>query len=256
MYKIGTSGYSFQDWIGNFYPMDYPKNKMFDYYTKIFDTVEINSTYYNIPNYKVFYHLNNKCEEKFEFIVKANQETTHKRNKNKESLTELLKSLQPIIESNKLKGILAQFPFSFKYSKKNLEYVKETNDYLSEIPLIVEFRHNSWLNDETFKTFIENNITFVCVDEPALPNMIPKIEVITSAIGYIRFHGRNNKTWYDTSKGDRYDYLYNEDELRDWIEIAKKMNTKVSTVYLIFNNCHKGSAPLNAQMVKKMLKQG
>jgi uncharacterized protein YecE (DUF72 family) len=253
MIKIGTSGYSFKDWKGSFYPLECPDNKMFDFYTGIFDTVEINSTYYRIPNFMVFYHLNKKCSDNYQFIVKANQETTHKRNKNKETILELKEALKPIIESGKLKGILAQFPFSFRYNIKNIEYLKNTKDYFAEIPLIVEFRHDSWSRDETYEFFKEQNITYTCVDEPNLNNLLPRQDIVTSNIGYIRFHGRNRNNWYDTSKGDRYDYQYNEKELLEWLNIIKNVEQKSETTYIFFNNCHHGSAPLNAQMMKKLL---
>ena len=253
MIKIGTSGYSFKDWKGNFYPLECPDNKMFDFYAGIFDCVEINSTYYRIPHFMVFHHLNIKSSDGYEFIVKANQETTHKRYKNKESITELKEALRPLRESGKLKGILAQFPYSFRYHPKNLDYLKSTNDYLEGIPLIVEFRHNSWLRDETYDCLRQNNITYTCVDEPGLNNLLPKQDLVTSNIGYIRFHGRIATTWYDTSKGDRYDYQYNEKELLEWIQLIKNVDEKAAKTFIFFNNCHHGSAPLNAQAMKKIL---
>ncbi len=253
MIKIGTSGYSFKDWKGNFYPLECPDNKMFDFYSGVFDTVEINSTYYRIPNFMIFHHLNNKCSDDYNFIVKANQETTHKRYKNKESITALKDALRPIAESGKLKGILAQFPYSFKYNPKNVDYLRLTNEYLDGLKLIVEFRHDSWLREETYELLRNNDITYTCVDEPGLNNLIPKQDLVTSKTGYIRFHGRNAATWYDTSKGDRYDYQYNEKELMEWLQIIKSMDQKTEKLYIFFNNCHHGSAPLNAQMMKKIL---
>ena len=215
--------------------------------------VEINSTYYRIPHYMVFHHLNTKCDENYSFIVKANQETTHKRYNNKESIIALKDALRPISESGKLKGILAQFPYSFRFNIKNIEYIKSTNDFLEGIPLIVEFRHDSWLRDETYKFLIEQNITYTCVDEPGLNNLLPKQDIVTSKTGYIRFHGRNATTWYDTSKGDRYDYQYNEKELLEWLKIIKNVDEKSEKTFIFFNNCHHGSAPLNAQLMKKLL---
>jgi len=253
MIKIGTSGYRFKDWKGNFYPLECPDTKMFDFYTGQFDTVEINSTYYQIPNFMVFHHLSNKCDENYEFIVKANQETTHKRYKNKESILALKDALRPLTDTGKLKGILAQFPYSFRFHPKNLDYLKSTKDYLGTTPLIVEFRHDSWLKEETYSFLKNNEIIYTCVDEPGLNNLLPKQDIVTSRTGYIRFHGRNRTNWYDTSKGDRYDYQYNEKELLEWLQIIKGMEQKTDKLYIFFNNCHHGSAPLNAQMMKKML---
>jgi uncharacterized protein YecE (DUF72 family) len=254
MIKIGTSGYSFKDWKGNFYPEQIQDGKMLDYYKDYFDTVEINSTYYRIQEPKIFFYLDKKTPENFHFIVKVNQETTHKRKKNKESIEQLIKSLDSIIKSNKLKGLLAQFPYSFRFNRDNLKYIGETQTFCKEIPLIVEFRHTSWLQNEVYDFFSEKNITYVCVDEPKLDYLLPKQDTCTSETGYIRFHGRNATNWYDTSKGDRYDYLYTEDELKEWLDIIRKMKDKTKILYLFFNNCHHGSASLNASMMKKILR--
>jgi uncharacterized protein YecE (DUF72 family) len=254
MIKIGTSGYSFKDWIGNFYPEDIKDGKYLDFYKDHFDTVEINSTYYTIPAQKVFFYIEKKTPEDFHFIVKTNQETTHKRKKNKEAMATLLKSVEPLISSNKLKGFLAQFPYSFKYNKDNLNYLSETRNLCNNIPLIVEFRYNDWLNNEVYDFLNKNEITYTCVDEPNLLNLLPKQDIVTSSTGYIRFHGRNKTTWYDTSKGDRYDYLYTEEELKEWLQLIKNIKDKTKILYILFNNCHNGSAPLNANMMKKLLR--
>jgi uncharacterized protein YecE (DUF72 family) len=253
MIKIGTSGYSFKDWIGNFYPENIQDGKMLDYYKDHFDTVEINSTYYTIPNPKVFYYLDKKTQDDFHFIVKLNQETTHKRKKNKESVEALFKSVDSLIKSNKLYGFLGQFPYSFKFCNDNLEYLKSTKELCKDVPLIMEFRHDSWLRDETYSFLREYHITYTCVDEPDLKGLLPKQNIATSDIGYIRFHGRNKTTWYDTSKGDRYDYLYTEEELKEWMKIINEIKDKTRLTYILFNNCHHGSAPFNAKMLKKLL---
>ena len=109
--SIGTSGYSYEDWREVFYPKELPKNKMLEFYTQHFNTVEINATYYTIPNYSVFERLVNKTPPDFEFIVKVNKETTHVRKENQKAISDLIRSMQPLIESGKFKGLLAQFPY-------------------------------------------------------------------------------------------------------------------------------------------------
>jgi uncharacterized protein YecE (DUF72 family) len=109
---IGTSGYSFADWVGPFYPEGWPKGKMLDYYKDHFHIVEINSTYYRIPHPSVFYHMASKVPDDFEFIVKAHQSFTHTRKDLPENFKAFHEAVKPLKDSGKLKGYLAQFPWS------------------------------------------------------------------------------------------------------------------------------------------------
>ncbi|MCL5019889.1 MAG: DUF72 domain-containing protein, partial [Patescibacteria group bacterium] len=205
--KIGTSGYSFDDWIGEFYPGDIQKGKMLDFYAYHFDSVEINSTYYRIPHKQVFYHLDKKTPPGFEFIVKLHKTTTHLEVKDPTTTESIIESVAPIANSGKLHGLLAQFPFSFHMVPLNLEYLERVQQCCHGIPLFVEFRHKSW-NQESVCVFLrERKIGYCCVDEPQLPNLLPPQVLATTPTGYVRFHGRNQQTWWDSSKGDRYDYL-------------------------------------------------
>jgi uncharacterized protein YecE (DUF72 family) len=252
--KIGTSGYSFDDWIGVFYPEGIQKGKMLDYYCKFFDTVEINSTYYKIPNRSVFYHLSKKTPENFEFIVKLHQETTHKREEGIKAVDDVKEGVMPILESGKLKGFLAQFPWSFKNTPDAKDYLIMIKDRCDEIPFFVEFRNAEWIQEETYKFFKKNQIGYCCVDEPKLKGLIPPQDISTTNIGYVRFHGRNAQSWWDSSKGDRYDYLYKEEELKEWLERIKNLGKNTSKTYLFFNNCHQGNAVKNAKMFIEMIK--
>ena len=89
-----------------------------------------------------------------------------------------------------------------------------------------------------------------------MKGLIPPQSIATSKkIGYIRFHGRNAENWWEGGVGERYDYLYSESELREWIPRIKELNEKVETLYIYFNKCHRGSAPKNAQMLQKILEE-
>jgi len=252
---IGTSGYSFEDWRGTYYPQDIQKGKMLDFYAKDFQTVEINSTYYRIPNPAVFYHLSNKTNENFEFIVKVHQEVTHKYKKPYESLLELKKAIQPLVDSEKMHGYLAQFPWKFKFHPTKLAYIKRVSDACQPFPLFVEFRHESWLRDVAYRFFKDNEIGYCCVDEPQLRGLLPPQDIVSTKTGYVRFHGRNSTTWWDTSKGDRYDYNYSSEELKDWLQRIRAMRDKSEKLYLFFNNCHMGQAVINAKQMAELLKQ-
>ncbi|MFQ6618419.1 MAG: DUF72 domain-containing protein [Fidelibacterota bacterium] len=253
--RIGTSGFSFKDWIGNFYPENIEKGSMLQYYTRYFDAVEINSTYYNIPHPAVFYHLSRKTPEDFEFIIKTHKATTHERSDGGRAVDELLNSLKPLFDSGKMKGLLAQFPWSFKNTEQNLDYLLSLKGKVGEIPLFVEFRNIDWIKPDIMDLFIRSGIGFVCVDQPRLRGLIPPVAVSTSNTGYVRFHGRNTLTWWDSSKGDRYDYLYTRDELLEWREKIRQIQEKTDKLYLFFNNCHHGQAAQNALEMKELFSE-
>ncbi len=252
---IGTSGYSFDDWRGVYYPVDIEKGKMLDYYARDFKTVEINSTYYRIPNQAVFYHLNRKTPPRFEFISKVHADVTHKRERVADSMEALHQVLAPIKMAGKLHGFLAQFPWGFKYSPGNLAYLAQVKELSGEVPLFVEFRHRSWVRDDVYQYLQDHQIGYCNVDEPRFSSLIPPQDIATTPVGYVRFHGRNARNWWGKSGGDRYDYDYSREELSGWVGRIRSLQQKTQKTYLFFNNCHMGHAVVNAKQMQELLLQ-
>ncbi len=250
--KIGTSGYSFEDWRGNFYPEKIEKGKMFDFYKEHFSTVEINSTYYRIPHPAVMANINKKAPDSFEFMVKTPEVITHKRKDITQATNDFKDCLKPMVESKRLKGLLAQFPFSFKFSSLNLTYIKNCQDLLRPHPLFVEFRHDSWNNREMAEAFKKAGIGYVSVDEPQLSGLLKPILYNTTETAYLRLHGRNAEHWWGGG-ALRYDYDYSDQELQEWKEKIQKLEGKAKKLYIFFNNCHLGQAVKNARRMMEML---
>jgi len=250
--KIGTSGYSFDDWKGPFYPNDIKKGKMLDYYVNYFPTVEINSTYYGIPHPAVMANIEKKSPQDFEFIVKTPNTVTHKRKEITEAIKQFAECIRPMQESGKLKGLLAQFPYSFKFSRDNLDYIRYCRDVLKPHNLFVEFRHDSWINRIMYDAFKENGIGYVAVDEPPLRGLLKPELFNTTDTAYIRMHGRNSEQWW-SGGALRYDYDYSEKELDEWKKKIEKLKEKAKKLYVFFNNCHLGQAVKNArEMMQKL----
>jgi len=251
--KIGTSGYSFDDWKGPFYPEKIQKGKMFDHYVQHFDIVEINSTYYRIPHPAVMANIEKKSPANFEFIIKVPGTVTHKRQEIKSELDKFGECLKPMTESGKLKGLLAQFPYSFKYNQTNLDYVRNCRELIDSAPLFVEFRHNSWVNRTMYDTFRGNDIGYVAVDEPQISAMLEPHLFNTTDNAYLRLHGRNADQWWDGG-ALRYDYDYSKDELENWKAKIEKLENKAKKLFIFFNNCHLGQAVKNAHEMVQLLK--
>jgi len=254
-YLIGTSGFSYDDWISTFYPEQQNKNTMLSYYAGVFKTVEINVTYYTIPTASSFEKMCAKTSEDFMFMVKTNRETTHNRKENKKSIGMLLDSVKPLIEKNQLAGFLAQFPYSFHNREENRRYLLQTKEFTKEIPLFVEFRNDSWVNDALPVFLYKNQIGYVNVDEPMLKGLLPAQSLVTNDYGYIRFHGRNEKLWWDGQGSERYEYNYSNEQLQEWLIRISEVLKKSYKTYIFFNNHPKGNAPKNAQTLQKMIEQ-
>lgn len=250
--RVGTSGYSFEDWRGHFYPAQIAKGKMLDHYQAFFSTVEINSTYYRIPHPAIMANMVKKTKPEFEFIVKANQNLTHQRKQIEAPAREFLEAILPMVDRGQLKGILAQFPWSFKFSPGNLDYLVTCRELLAPHPLFVEFRHDSWMRPQTYDTMKTHSLQYVSVDGPRLRGLLPPELILTGDTAYIRLHGRNAEQWWGGG-GLRYDYLYDETELREWKEKLDRIKGSSRKAFIFFNNCHLGQAVKNARQMMRML---
>ncbi|MCL6520165.1 MAG: DUF72 domain-containing protein [Armatimonadetes bacterium] len=252
--RIGTSGFSYDDWKGPFYPQGISKSEMLAYYASKFPTVEVNSTFYAIPSANTFKRMVEKTPTDFDFVVKAYKELTHSPEVNLDFFRQFKMAISPLNESGKLGCILAQYPWSFRKNIENMDRVRKLRHEFGELPVAVEFRNSSWISKETFELLREHNIGFCCVDEPRLHGLMPDVVVATSAIGYVRFHGRNAEKWWTHEEAwQRYDYLYTNEELSEWVPKIRKLAESCDRTYLFFNNHHAGNAAKNAQMIASLL---
>jgi uncharacterized protein YecE (DUF72 family) len=262
MIKIGTSGFSFPDWKGTVYPVGLRERDMLPFYEKDlgFHALEVNFTYYTLPSQKSFEAMSKKTSEQFEFVVKSFKGMTHElRNKetgamidNQETFKRFKYSLAPLIGDGKLACVLAQFPYGFFPNQGNFDYLKRFKEEMEDIPLVFEFRNQTWLKEGTFAFLEKKDIGFCIVDEPKIPKLMPYLPKTTSHIGYFRFHGRN-PNWFNVPTSVRYDYLYSEGELKEFIPDIKDVSKKTAKTLIFFNNCHAGSAAKNAAQMTKLL---
>ncbi|MBU0492828.1 MAG: DUF72 domain-containing protein, partial [Chloroflexi bacterium] len=234
---IGTSGFSYDDWVGRVYPPDLPKRDWLNYYAQEFDVTEINATYYRILPPSTFARMIDKTPAGFQFVVKANKGMTHERDDNAAVFAQFRAAVQPLVDEGRFGCILAQFPFSFHATAENREYLKFLREHLGNLPTVVEFRNAAWLGEETYVLLRELGLGFCCVDEPRLKGLIPPVAVVTSSIGYVRFHGRNYQRWWQHDHAwERYDYTYKEEELAEWVPKIQEMAQQSEQVYLFANN--------------------
>ena len=247
---IGTSGYSYDDWKEIFYPPKMNRKEFLNYYSKYFSAIEVNFTYYQMPFTRTIEALIRKSNGDLKFVIKAHQSLTHERIENIKPYKDFQNALKPLAKEGMLSCILAQFPFSYKRNPPNIKFLENFRSRMDEYPIIVEFRHASWVNKEILHFLKEYNMGFCCVDEPKLPGLVPKVLTHTNNIGYIRFHGRNTETWWNyKDQSERYDYLYNKREIGDWYHRLKTFKDEVNELYIFFNNHPRAQAIKNAFMM-------
>ena len=182
-------------------------------------------------------------------------------------------ALEPLRVSGKLGGILLQFPPYVVFKPVSFDYLEWAAEQLEGEHLLVEFRHASWLSDENRAetlSFLERlGATHVITDSPRIEgarNLVPTLPALTSPIGYMRLHGRNAATWNKRggSAAERFDYLYSDEELREWAPTLRELAGEAEQLYVMFNNNGRSQdadgnwiaqAPVNAMSLRRILEQ-
>jgi uncharacterized protein YecE (DUF72 family) len=252
MIRLGTSGFSYDDWIGEVYPEDLPKWQWLSYYSRSFNTVELNVTYYRIPEAKIIRGWVDRTPEDFLFTIKAHRSLTHERKK--PDFQHFCESINVLHTAGKLACILAQFPHSFHPNPNNREYLSRLAEGLEGYPVVVEFRGSDWVNEETFDQLRDLDLGFCCVDEPRLRGLMPPMAIVTGPLAYVRFHGRNEEKWWQHDFGwERYDYTYSEEELEEWVPRIRELNEQAPLTLVYANNHYKGQSVDTLNKLQRLL---
>lgn len=259
-YYIGTAGWSYKDWVPNFYP----KNQLggFDwlqFYSHYFNCVEVNSTYYTYINPKIVEGWIKKVEnsDEFKFHIKLHQDFTHKRKFDEQNIKSVRFNLDLLKKSERLGGLLIQFPYSFSFDGVSVQHIQKIKDIFSDINCFVEVRHSSWRNKRAIEFFTQNDLTLCTIDQPQIGQSISFEPIVTNDKAYIRFHGRNVEAWKKSlsnfgkeqtyeEQSSRYSYLYSPGELVEIAQKIKAIEGKVKEINVIMNNHPKGDAVANA----------
>ena len=241
---IGTSGWSYNEWTGVFYP-DSKTNKL-SFYSKTYGTAEVDSSFYAFPSKGLVLGWARYTPENFVFSVKLPQLLTHEKRLDasrgvEADLVRFLGLLRPLIAAGKLGPVLIQLPPSYIF-QSDFEKLKGFLEMSPEdVRFAVEFRHPSWLREETWSLLRGKNVANVIVDEP----LLPPDTVVTADFAFIRWHGRGSRPWYN--------YRYSDRELDAWTPKVKEVMSRVERTYGYFNNHFKGFAVENSlKMMEKL----
>jgi len=269
---VGTAGWSYKDWEGIVYPAQLKrKQHPAEYMARFVDTIEINSSFYGYikPEWgKLWCQKTVAVNPRFMFTAKLNKAFTHspiaaveatsaaniKPNQEDERLAKL--GLDAIAAEGRLGALLIQFPFSFKNTNENRDYLEMLLTRFHEYPQVVEVRHSSWNNEGTLRYFAQKGVAFCNIDQPRIGQAIGPTAHVTAPLAYVRLHGRNYQQWFEHEQAhERYDYLYRPEELEGWKERIEEVASKADRTYVVANNHFEGKAVVNAVELKKMLGQ-
>ncbi|HOK52842.1 MAG TPA: DUF72 domain-containing protein [Armatimonadota bacterium] len=235
-FYCGTSGWNYKHWKGIFYPNDLPQSNWLEYYSRFFDTVEINNSFYRLPSKETFETWRRQAPSEFTFAVKASRYLTHMK-----KLSNPEEPLERILEHSSGLGekqgpMLYQLPPYWHVNLERLEsFLKILPKHLRHV---IEFRDSTWHNTEVFNLLKKYNTAYCIMSAPDLPLHL----VTTSDFSYIRMHNGG----YDT------EVCYTDDALAWWAEyISSLLNT--GDIYIYFNNDYKGYAVANALTLKQLL---
>ena len=253
---IGTSGYSYADWVGPVYPPGTSKADFLSLYSREFSVVELNFSYYRQPSTGMLERMIAATPEGFRFALKAHRSMTHEIGDSWEKDIDTFRTgLRPLVEAGRLTAVLLQFPYSFSYTSESRRRLALLCDALAGLPLAVEFRKSDWLNEKAFHGLRERGISLVSVDEPDLPQLLRPTTEVTGGFGYVRFHGRNAVQWWAGDNASRYDYLYTANELSEWVDRIRVILEHAPVLLLFFNNHWRGSAAKNAREMRRLLEE-
>jgi uncharacterized protein YecE (DUF72 family) len=249
---IGTSGYSYPDWVGDVYPPGTRSGQMLPYYCRMFPLVELNFTFYRPPTPAMFSRLADNTPDRFQFIVKLPRSLSH------EQRTDDLPTFRAAVsepqQRKQLMGLLCQMPQSIHYGTKSLLWLQTLGTELSGFRLAVELRHRSWWREDLPHWMAGEHLDLVSVDVPDVPSLFPRGWVQSGRRAYVRLHSRGAKNWYGGDK-KRYDYHYSDAELNEWIEWMNAAQERTDEVLFLFNNCYRGQAVDNARRLRGLIEE-
>jgi uncharacterized protein YecE (DUF72 family) len=258
--SFGPAGWSYADWRGPVYPETLPARfNHLAFLAEKFDFVEVNTSFYRVPSPAMARGWVDKsvAHPEFLFWIKLHQSFTHERRLDRMLVESFHEFLRPLAAAGKLAGLLAQFPYAFKGEPDSLAYVRELAGQFAAYPLAVEFRHQSWLEDDVLAVFRKDGLVWANIDQPQIGASLPLTALVTGRdTAYLRLHGRNARDWFSNQGRDaRYDYCYSVSELGRLADVVARLKQQAKKVFVSGNNHYKGSAVKNLLQLKEILLQ-
>ena len=264
--RVGPAGWSYADWAGYVYPSRRARGfHEATYLAEFFDTIEINTSFYQPlrPDHAAQWIDRVAANPRFVFTAKLWQRFTHDIRSIKSSSAaaeerEVRSGFDVLRTAQRLGAVLLQFPFSFHRTPETVAYLTALLKRFADYPLVVEVRHGTWDSPETLELLRASGVSFCNIDQPIIGRSLMPSAEATSAVGYVRLHGRRYDTWFsDDAKipaHERYNYLYSPEELSPWVSRVRKVGEQARNTFVITNNHFQGKAVVNALQLISILK--
>lgn len=250
---VGTSGYTFDDWAGAFYPAGLPAKARLDYYVARFAALELNATFYRLPTAEWLADFDRRTPPGYPIVVKAYRGLTHDP-ETPDPLPAFRDALVPLVAAGKLGAVLLQYPQRLHASREARDAIQQVARRLAPAPVVAEFRHASWAAPDARAWLDAIGVGWCVTDLPALPGLPPTVPAATGPCAYVRLHGRNAVTWHAGEGSLRYDWTYGPDVLRrEWVPVIRDLAAARRRVFVFFNNCHRGQAAGDARALADLL---
>jgi uncharacterized protein YecE (DUF72 family) len=257
---VGPAGWSYSDWNGIVYPSRRPHGfHEATYLAEFFDTIEINTSFYQPlrPEFAEHWLDRIAANPRFLFTAKLWKKFTHESGATAGDEKLVRAGFGILHGAGRLGAVLLQFPFSFHNTPENLAQLRHVLDAFSDYRLVVEVRHSSWVEPKFYEFLHEQHIGVCNIDQPVIGRSIKPGERATSAVGYVRLHGRRYDTWFsddpEIASHERYNYLYSEDELEPWAKRIHHLASAAQNTFVIANNHFEGKSVVNALQLIHML---
>ena len=261
--RLGTCSFADEGLVTSWYPRGISTSKArLAYYSERFDTTEVDSPYYHLPDPDVTRRWAERTPAGFVFHVKAHKTMTwHEGEPSDEAFAAFRASIEPLELSGKLRGILLQYHPRVVKSPDALAELERVRARIEPLVPLIEFRHRSWMEpeerDHTLAFLERNGLAYVSVDTPMTraSNVVARHAAATHPVAYVRFHGRNEKTWNIRSEksSDRFDWMYGSEELEEWVGKLDRLAEEADEVYAMFNNNRDDFAPRSAVLLRGLL---
>jgi uncharacterized protein YecE (DUF72 family) len=254
--RCGTSGWSHSDWHSVIYPQVKPRGfHPLEHLAQNLDLVEIDSSFHQPlrPELSKLWIGKVSNNPSFMFSVVLGSQFTHDRALDPDAIRVFKEGLWPLRSAGKLGCLLMRFPWSFRFTRENRDFVIELRRSFHEFPLVAEMRNASWMLDEALGTLMDYRIGFCNVDQPSGFRATPPDAIITSPVSYVRLLGRNGSDW--TEEETAADYLYTPQELGCWQGRIERLRAHTNNTFVVAANHTAGKAVVNALQLKSMLQE-
>ncbi len=257
---VGPSGWQRPDWIATVYPKPASRGwHALDLLLQYANLAEIDQTFLAPlkPEIARLYVKKVERHRTFLFTALLGRQFTYERNLSAPLVAAWKAGMAPILQSGRLGAVVMQFPWAFRYTEENRQFLIQLRREFHEFPLSAELRHESWLRDEAVTTLVNYHVGFVNVDQPRCFRATPPTALLTTSVAVVRLHGRSNAEAFRDGEGTPdADYLYDLDELLEWKPRLERLAANAARTLVVVANAARGQAMVNALQIQQMLGGG